>query len=357
MDALPADAATVLSGRADWIDPELQSELAAYPLDSIDTEYPHFARTVEGPDDAVRPSEDHPVFYGSFDWHSAVHNHWSLVRQLRLFEDHPDASDVVSTLDERITREKVEREASYLVDHESFEKPYGWAWFLRLAAELHLWDADRAAAWRERFEPLERRVVELVEREFLAQDRPFRVGTHDNTAFALQFVLDYARVVGDDALAAAAAETAREFYLADRDYPVEYEPLGWDFLSPAFAEADLMRRVLDPEAFREWFDGFAPALTESPSDAILRPVDVDADGGGLELHLVGLNLSKAWAMADVADALGDHPAADALVASARRHVDHSLEPAFTEDYAGAHWLTSFVLYLLTRDEGGVAPER
>ncbi|WP_276270574.1 DUF2891 domain-containing protein [Haloarcula litorea] len=358
MNALQTyDAATMVSGRADWIDPELCSALAEYPLDSIDTEYPHFVRSVDGPDDTVRPSEDHPVFYGCFDWHSAVHSHWCLVRQLRLFEDHPAASDIVSTLDERFTREGVEQEASYLAANESFEKPYGWAWFLRFAAELHLWDTDRATAWRDLFDPLERQVVDLFEAEFLTQERPFRVGTHANSAFALTCALDYARVVDDEEFESAVSATAEAFFGDDRNYPVEYEPLGWDFLSPALAEADLMRRVLDREAFRRWFDGFAPALTEAPHDSILRSVAVETDSDdGLELHFVGLNLSKAWAMAGIADALDDRRAA-ALERGAKRHVDHSVELAFTDDYAGAHWLSSFVLYLLTSDEGGIAPER
>ncbi|MBX0297623.1 DUF2891 domain-containing protein [Haloarcula nitratireducens] len=359
MDALQRNGATtILSGHADWIDAELLSTLSEYPLDSINTEYPHFARSVDGPDDMVQPSEAHPVFYGSFDWHSAVHNHWCLVRQLRLFEDHPEASAIVSLLEDRFTREKIVQEATYFEDNASFEKPYGWAWFLRFVAELHLWDEDRAAAWREMFEPLERQIVELFEREFLTQERPFRVGTHTNSAFALAFALDYARVVADDALERAIVETSREFFLDDEDYPVEYEPLGWDFVSPALTEADLMRRVLDREAFQQWFETFSPAITDSPYDSLLQPIDVDADGDdGLELHFVGLNLSKAWSMAGIASALDDQPTAEALEQAAQRHIEQSVEPAFTDDYAGAHWLSSFVLYVLTRNEGGIAPNQ
>jgi len=352
------DVPTILSGHANWITPELCTALSEYPLDSVDTEYPHFARVVESADDSIQPSEDHPVFYGCFDWHSAVHNHWCLVRQLRLFDDHPEESAIVSTLEERFTAEKIEQEAAYLADNESFEKPYGWAWLLRLVSELSLWDADRAEKWREMFEPLEQRVVELFEREFLTQDRPFRVGTHDNSAFALSLALDYARVVDDDALETAVVETSRRFFLDDKAYPVEYEPLGWDFLSPALTEADLMRRVLERAEFQQWFEGFVPAITDSPYDSILDPVDVKTDSDdGLELHFVGLNLSKAWSMAGIASTLGDHAVAEPLEKSAQRHVEHSLQLAFTEDYAGAHWLTSFVLYLLTRNEGGIAPEQ
>ncbi|SFH06116.1 Protein of unknown function [Halopelagius inordinatus] len=352
------DVQTMLSGRADWIDSELLVALSEYPLDSVGTEYPHFARSVEGPDDVIRPSEEHPVFYGSFDWHSAVHNHWCLVRQLRLFDDHPAESDIVSTLEERFARERIEQESSYLAENESFEKPYGWGWFLRFASELHLWDADRAATWREMFEPLERQIVELFEREFLTQDRPFRVGTHTNSAFALSSGLDYARVVADGSLETAIVETSRRFFLDDEEYPVEYEPLGWDFLSPALAEADLMRRVLERDEFKQWFEAFVPEIANPPHNSVLQPVEVETDGDeGLELHLVGLNLSKAWSMAGIAGALDERTFAEPLRQSAQRHVDHSIELAFTDDYAGAHWLSSFVLYLLTRNAGGIAPEK
>lgn len=354
-----ADGDALLSGRSGWIDREAAAELAAHPLDSVGTEFPHHVGSVDSPDDFEHPSDQHPVFYGSFDWHSAVHSHWSLVRLCRLFDDHPDGADVVESLDARITDENVAGEVEYFEENESFEKPYGWGWLLRLAAELHLWaeaGGDRAADWRATLAPLEDRILDLVETDLLTHPRPFRVGTHGNSAFALSCVLDYARVTGNRDLESATAETARRFYGDDADYPVEYEPLGWDFLSPALVEADLLRRVLDPPAFRDWLDQVLPDVTAPPCDSVLDPVDVDpGSDGGIELHLVGLNLSKAWCLAGVADGLGEHPYADPFEESAVRHARRGLDRAFTDDYAGAHWLSSFVLYLLTREEGGIAP--
>ena len=258
---------------------------------------------------------------------------------------------MVETLSERFTPEGVAGEVASFEDHESFEKPYGWAWLLRLAAELHLWDDDRADEWRATLRPLEERVAELFETAFLTQDRPYRVGTHANSAFALCCGLDYARVTGDDALASATAETARCFFADDTDYPLAYEPLHLDFLSPGLTEADLMRRVLDREAFVDWLTAFVP----EPAETELSPVELDADPGGGELHYAGLNLSRAWSMAGIAATLGDHPYADPLERGARRHAEAGLARAFPEDYAGSHWLSSFALYLLTRNEGGVAP--
>lgn len=351
------DAETILSGRSDWIDADLAERLSRHPLDSVETEFPHFAGAIDSPDEFDRPKARHPVFYGSYDWHSAVHSHWCLVRLLRLCDTHPAESRILESLDARFTDENVVGEVEYLDENQSFEKPYGWAWFLRLAVELHLWDDDRAEEWRDVLKPLEERIVDLVESQFLSQNRPFRVGTHQNTAFALGFVLDYARVTSNRALETAARKTSREFFVADGDYPVEYEPLGWDFLSPALVEADLMRRVLDPCEFSTWFDEFLPDVTTAPYDSILNPIEVEPNSdGGIELHLVGLNLSKAWCMADVASALDDHRYAEAFERSARRHADQGVQRAFTEDYAGAHWLSSFVLYLVTRNDGGIAPD-
>lgn len=194
----------------------------------------------------------------------------------------------------------------------------------------------------------------LVETEFLTLDRPFRVGTHQNTAFALQAVVDYARVTSNDALGAAAVETSEDFFSEDLGYPVEYEPLGWDFVSPGLVEADLMRRVLDRDAFTSWFDRFLPNVATAPSDTILEPVAPEP-GDGIELHLVGLNLSKAWCLAGIEASLDGSRLRETLRKGAIRHAERGLDGAFTEEYPGAHWLSSFVLYLLTRNEGGIAP--
>lgn len=349
-----ADMETVLSGQSNWIGTDLMEKLSQHPLDCIETEFPYFVHSIDSPNAIKSPEEQHPVFYGCFDWHSSVHSHWCLIRLLRLFDEHPDESEIVRSLESRFTTSKVKQEVEYFDSNDSFEKPYGWAWFLRLASELYLWEDDHADNWRAVLSPLEEQIVALVKAEFLPQDRPFRTGMHQNSAFALQCILDYARVTSKNSLESATVNTSREFFVEDTDYPVEYEPLGWDFLSPTLAEGDLMRRVLDANKFKTWIDEFLPDVTVSPYKTILAPVDVKPDGG-VELHLVGLNLSKAWSMAGIASAVDGHPHADVFKRSAKKHAEVGLERAFTENYAGAHWLSSFVLYLLTRSEGGIAP--
>ncbi|WP_247730382.1 DUF2891 domain-containing protein [Halovivax limisalsi] len=354
------DTAIVVEGRSDWVRSELADRFAEAPLSGVEREYPHHVGAIDGPDDVPRPAEDHPVFYGCYDWHSAVHGHWALVRGLRLFDDHPRDAEIVESLDARLTPENVERERAYLEDNPTFEEPYGWGWFLRLAAELHLWvesgPDERPDAWLETLRPLEETVVELVESRLLPSERPQRVGTHGNTAFALSCVLDYARVRGESDLERAVVDATARLYGDDRDYPIEYEPLGWDFLSPALVEADLVRRVLDFASFADWFDEFLPDVARSPAEALPDPIAVDPDvDDGMTLHLAGLDLSRAWCLAGIAETLGDRPAAAAMERSAREHADAGLSVAFTDTYAGSHWLASFALYLVTRRDGAIAP--
>ncbi len=344
----------LLDGHGAWLGADRLSALARHPLECIDREFPHYQHSIESVEDVERPAERHPVFYGCYDWHSAVHSHWCLLRQLRLFDDHPDGATIRTRLEDRFSREAIAAEVEHLQANPKFERPYGWTWLLRLVAELALAGDDQLANWRTRLRPLETQVVELVETEFMSQNRPLRVGTHGNSAFGLAGVIDYARVTDNDALETAAADAARAFYFDDRRYPLAYEPLGWDFLSPGLVEADLMRRVLEREAFRNWFEGFIPASEGDTGLDQLEPVQVESHSGPA-LHLAGLNLSRAWCLAGIASALCEERAVEAFEDNAVRHAQRGLEDAFTEDYAGAHWLSSFVLYLLTRNAGGIAP--
>ncbi|MFB6103527.1 MAG: DUF2891 domain-containing protein [Halobacteriaceae archaeon] len=346
------DAATAVTGDAATLSRGVAATLSAQPLDCIDTEYPHTAHAVDGPEDTIAPREDHPIFYGCYDWHSAVHSHWNLLRQRRLRPDHPRGTAIDARFEESLTEDAVAREVAYLEDNPTFERPYGWAWFLRLVAELHLWDDERADRWRTTLAPLESTVRTRIEEAFLPMERPFRVGTHGNTAFALAAIIDYARLTDTTDLETRARETALTYYRDDTDAPLAYEPLGWDFLSPSLTEADLMRRVLSPAAFDDWFDAFAPTIPES----VLTPLPISpADAEDIALHYVGLNLSRAWMLAGIAETLPASDRAESLEAAAIAHLEASLSDAVTDEYAGSHWLSSFALYALTRNAGGIAP--
>ena len=321
---------------------------ARVAIANVQREYPvHLAYLVTGPGPLPLPRERHPAFYGSFDWHSCVHMHWSLVRLARMFPDLPTMNETRRVLDRHLTREAIEREAAYLAEHRSFERPYGWAWGLMLAAEIDGWDERDARRWTEGLRPLTD-VIRGLMREWLAKATyPLRTGLHGNSAFALSLALRYARG-RDGQLEAAIDDAARRWFGADRDYPAAWEPSGSDFLSPALAEAELMRGVLGDAAYLAWLDPFLPGLARGEPRSLFTPAVVADPRDGQMAHLHGLNLSRAWCMRRIAEALpsGD-PRHGLLERAIAAHADASLGAVAGSDYAAEHWLVSFALLLLT----------
>jgi hypothetical protein len=321
--------------------PELAAHLAAIALGHVGREYPFaLVHVVTGPGDIASPSEQHPIFFGSFDWHSCVHSHWLLARVLRLYPDLEISADIRDHFDQAFTAEKVAGEAAYFERPASrgFERPYGWAWLLKLSAELRLQDEG----WGAALQPLAGVIADRF-RAFLPKaDYPVRAGVHSNTAFALALAIDYARVAQDDDLASLIATKARAWYGADADCQA-WEPSGDDFLSSALVEAELMRRVLAPEAFGAWFGTFLPGAGEGRPASLFAPARVSDRGDGKIAHLDGLNLSRAWCWRGIASAL---PQADPVRAlaedAARRHADAAM-PHLAADYMGEHWLASFAM--------------
>jgi len=328
------------------------SKFARLALDGIVREFPNKPSNVmAGEDDVRSPRELHPVFFGSFDWHSSVHGHWMLVRLLKLYPEAPLAQEIRETLRRQLTAEKLQAEADYFgaKHNASFERMYGWAWTLRLAAELHSWEGDPdGEAWAENLAPLEQKIVELAQAYLPKLDWPIRCGFHPESAFALSQMLDYARICGNSELGKLVREKAIGFYAKDRDYPAAYEPSGNDFFSAGLNEADLMRRLVEAEEFSAWLDGFFPDLREGRCGNLLTPVRVsDIDDGHL-IHLAGLNLTRAWTMAGILSALPpDDPRAKTLAEAMAAHQEAGLQYVFSGSYEGEHWLASFAIYLLT----------
>ena len=223
---------------------------AALALKGIPQEYPNKPSNVmSSPEDVKSPSAMHPVFYGCFDWHSSVHGHWMLVRLLKLYPDSSAAVRIRETLNRQLTSDKLQVEADYFQpkENKSFERMYGWAWFLQLVAELHEWDDADAKNWRENLKPLETVIVQYSMDYLPKLSYPIRTGIHPDTGFALSLELDYARRTGHKPLEELIIARANHYYLKDVHYPAHYEPSGNDFFSPGFNEADLMRRVLSRE--------------------------------------------------------------------------------------------------------------
>jgi hypothetical protein len=331
------------------------SAFARLALKGVRREYPNKPEHVlAGPADLKSPKQMHPAFYGCYDWHSSVHGHWMLARLGRLFPDLPEAKEARGVLAAHLTAANLEAEAAYFArpESKSFERPYGWAWLLKLAEELHGWDDPDAKAWSKNLRPLARVVVRRYLEYFPKQTYPIRTGVHANTAFGLAFAHDYARAVGHDKLLALVEGRARAYFGKDGDAPAPWEPGGADFFSPSLMEADLMRRVLPPGEFRGWFARFLPGAAKGLPASLFDPATVTDRSDPQLVHLDGLNLSRAWCMRHDAAALpaGD-PARRALADSAARHAEAALGHVASGDYAGEHWLASFAVYLLsTRDK-------
>ena len=357
--ALPAPAAAAADAA---LTPQAAARFAALALKCLHQEYPnHISHTLNGAADARPPHELTPAFYGCLDWHSDVHGHWLLVRLLRLFPDAPFAADARAALDQSFTSANIDAEATYLraAGRASFERPYGLAWLLELAAELHRSSGSQAQRWSGALAPLETEVVTRIESWLPKLHYPIRIGEHDQTAFSFGLIWDWAGVTGDAQMRSLLRDAAQRFYRRDRNCPLAYEPSGEDFLSPCLAEADFMRRVLDPPAFARWLTGFLPQIPRAAaaggdSGAWLSPGVVTDRSDPKLAHIDGLNLSRAWMLEGIGHGL---PAQDAripaLAAAARSHRDAALPAVTGEYYEGGHWLGTFAVYLTSH--AGLGP--
>ena len=323
--------------------PTLATKFARATLGHLGQQYPYKLDLVlNGAEDAVPPITLHPIFHGSFDWHSCVHGWWQVMRLARAFPDMPEAADIRARANLMITAEKVAGELAFLARPMSagFERPYGWAWLLMLHQELTLHDAPWAAA----LEPLARAFAARFHAFLPKLTYPLRVGTHPNIAFALTLAGEWA-ASHDPALVTLINERAQHWFGGDRNCQA-WEPGGDEFLSPALCEALLMSRVLDKADFTKWFDAFLPNSASAKPAALFTPATVSDRSDGKIAHLDGLNLSRAWCWRSISAALGaDHPVTPIAEATALIHLEASL-PHVTGDYMGEHWLASFAVLAL-----------
>jgi Protein of unknown function (DUF2891). len=329
--------------------PKLASKFASLALAHVSREYPNkLDHVLNGPDDIRSPQRLHPIFFGSFDWHSNVHGYWLLATIYRRVPELTDIRDQIRALfDTRFTPSNVEGEVAYLCQPSrgTFERPYGWAWLLMLAAELARHDSDEGRRWSRTLRPLDEAFVALF-RDFLPRATyPIRVGTHFNTAFALSLALEYADTIHDLTFGDLLREKAVAWYSADADCQA-WEPSLDDFLSSALIEAECMRRALEPEEWSEWMPKFLPFINAQDPATLFTPVAVSDRTDGKIAHLDGLNLSRAWSWRSIASHWpADDPRRAVALEAADRHLAASL-PHVAGDYAGEHWLATFALLAL-----------
>jgi hypothetical protein len=329
------------------------SRFAGLALDCLHKEYPNkIAHVLNGDQDVKPPRELTPAFYGCYDWHSSVHGHWLLVRLLRTFPSAPFADKARAALAQSLTPQNISGEVTYMngAGRTAFERPYGLAWLLQLAAELREWNDPQATQWSATLKGLEEAAAARL-REWLPKlTTPIRIGEHDQTAFSFGLAWDWAAAAHDQSMTDLLRERIGVFYLDDRNCPINYEPSGQDFLSPCLAEADLIRRVLPPDKFGGWLKAFLPNIEASRGGARtwLKPAVVTDPSDPKLAHLDGLNLSRAWMLEGIASGL---PANDGrrqvLLDTATAHREAGLRAVTGEHYEGGHWLGSFAVYLVT----------
>lgn len=330
------------------LDQTLAEKFAHLALGHVTREYPNkLDHVLSGPGDVQGPRDLHPIFFGSFDWHSCVHGYWLLARLRRLFPGFAAAGAIKALFDAYLCDDKVAGERAYLTRPLSrgFERPYGWAWLLALAAELdRQGDAD-GQRWAAALAPLARDFADRFRAFLPLATYPVRAGTHGNTAFALTLALDYAHQVGDAGLAALIGEKARAWHGGDRDAQA-WEPSQDDFLSPTLIVAELMRHALPADDYAGWLAGFLPRLAAGEPAVLFTPAVPSDRSDGKIAHLDGLNLSRAWCWRGIAGSLPAHnPARTLALDAADRHLAASL-PHVAGDYMGEHWLATFALLAL-----------
>lgn len=331
------------------LDRALAERYAAAALDNVRRPYPCApGHVLAGPSDLLSHRELHPAFYGSFDWHSSVHQHWLLVRLLTRFPALDCADAIRATLDRHLTVFNIDAEVAYLREplRRSWERPYGWGWLLTLAAELRHAPDPAIASHAESLTPLVETIGELLLAWMPTVHHPVRHGVHSNSAFGVLLARVAGTRLGDEELVAACDEAARRWFLGDRDHPTVLEPSGEDFLSPALTEAHLATEVIG-EDFPTWFDAFLPRWRHGSASTITEPVTVSDPSDLRMVHLHGLNLSRAWSWRRVAAGLaaGDEGVSLAMD-TADRHLEASADAVLGTGYGGDHWLATFAVLAL-----------
>jgi hypothetical protein len=325
----------------------LAEKFAALALAHVSREYPNIMQhAMAGPCDIIGPREAHPIFFGSYDWHSCVHGYWLLARLTRRYPDFVPAAAITSLFAERMTETNVAREVAYLArpTARGFERPYGWAWLLALQAELNQRKDDAGKDAAMTLQPLAEAFAARFKSHLPLADYPTRTGVHSSTAFALRLAADYAEA-NDAALFSLMRDKALAWYGADAGAQA-WEPSQDDFLSPTLMEAECVRRFMTVDDFSAWFARFLPDAGLREPAALFAPARVSDRSDGKIAHLDGLNFSRAWCWRSIARALGDvNPVASIARDAAGQHISASL-PHVAGDYMGEHWLATFALLAL-----------
>ena len=328
--------------------PDIAAKFARIALGHVEREYPNkLDHVLTGEGDAVGVRALHPIFYGSFDWHSCVHGYWLLARLRRRVPQMTEAGEITALFDRAFTEAHVAGELAYLQRPLSggFERPYGWGWLLMLVAELARHEDESGRRWSAALRPLAEAFADRLKAFLPKATYPVRTGVHSSTAFALRLAMDYAEACSDAELTSAIPAKLKAWHAQDRDAQA-WEPSGDDFLSATLTQAEAMRCALPPVEFAPWFDAYLPRLAQREPNSLFTPATVSDRSDGKIAHLDGLNFSRAWCFRSLATALPkDDPRRAVMEDAANAHLSASFEHV-AGDYMGEHWLATFALLAL-----------
>ncbi len=319
----------------------------ALPTHCLSVEYPNKMGEVLGSAaDLKTPKALRPIFYGCFDWHSSVHGYWSIVRLLKMYPQFDSDGSVRAQLKSHITKENLAVEMAFFNDKNNlnFERTYGWAWLLKLQQELLSWNDPDAKAWAATLQPLANLLSERTQAYLSKLVYPIRTGQHENTAFSLTLMYEYAEAVGEQALLNAIKTNSLRLFENDKNCDLAYEPSGSDFLSPCLEEAYLMSKIFAKDEYKTWLLNFMPVLFEDKVE-ILKPGIVSDRTDGKLVHLDGLNFSRANCLYGIGRVIPELQ--PTLIPLANEHIEFSLKNISNDDYMGSHWLGTFALLALS----------
>ena len=325
----------------------LAKELVSLSIKCVDKKYPYKIGYRFVDEGWLKPHyEITPSFYGCWDWHSAVHGHWAMVKILKDFPEISDRDIIIEKLDNNLSEMNLNKELEFFSQDfaKGFERTYGWAWLMKLYSELISWENENAQKWALNMKPL---VNLLSDRtiEFLDKlSTPLRPGTHANTAFSFSLMIEYATIAEDEKLMSKIKEFSINNFLKDKNCPINYEPSGTDFLSPCLAEASLMSSILNKQQFNDWFYKFIPSFKKESFSNIINPPEVlDPEDPGIG-HLIGLMFHRAWTLKDIAEKLNNNSDKKLLKTIAKNHSENGYNIMFKSGYGGEHWLATFAIY-------------
>ncbi|MFL3025253.1 MAG: DUF2891 domain-containing protein [Candidatus Neomarinimicrobiota bacterium] len=330
-------------------------ELVNLSLKCVDKKFPYKIGYRFNSPEWIKPHyEVTPSFYGCWDWHSAVHGHWTMIKILKLFPNISVKDDIRLKLRKNLSKERLEAEYRFFNDNDfakTFERTYGWAWLMKLYSELATWDDPEGQIWAENMLPLVNLLSQKTIDYLQVLTSPLRPGTHVNTAFSFSLMHDYAMETNDKDLLNSIKKFSNKYFSGDKDCPTRYEPSGTDFLSPCLAEAESMSKTMEKDRFSIWLRTFLPPLTDDKFSPLLSPpLVLDPKDPGIG-HLIGLMFHRAWTMNQLASVLpSSDERGDVFTRLAAIHARAGYDIMFDSGYGGEHWLATFAVYMMSESD-------